>query len=805
MKRFISIILCLAMLTGMMTGLAGCGNTEENTLTVGQWLSMVNEAFGMQSYITEEPFFSNVSKDNPYFETVQIATEWEVIDKAEGIDVEDVLTWEKTLITLVNVGNFMAIDASKEEKIQYAIDYFDNSIKKYWMNRAITPAEATFLLVTAQEQWVGRKYETPIEEIEYAEGVKDYSAGENIVDDYSIEDGKVVIPLEEGVQILEGDVFILPPNMDTLEVKAYKATSVESDSENLYVVVDDDLELEDIAEKIFIQETVVATSENTVIRDGNGNVISVGNDVLSAIYNNQRGNIVLDCSNATASLMTVASSKVAHTFKVDDWEISLKYDLNGKLDLAVEVESPNLLEDKGDKELKGTLEVEISDLEITNKIDFEWLKLNEASIKVDYNSKFSTEFKYKDALIDEVFAPKYSNGNGKFLSNLKRSVLKDKNLEGNGAKTIKICSVDIYSIGIARACLDVNLNVAIDGSISVSVTEHGVKGLEYKDKKLRVINESSKDVDLEAKVKLEGTVGIGPALYTVGLKEAIIGAQVQVGLGASFSYTLHLADSENHLLEECNFSDVLPEADGVLETLDLEADPKAIQELAESQGFTYSYSGNGNVKLRLDRCVDISGYFILRIQLTDTSYAAKLLDGKIKVSWEIFGAKNARLLNIHCENGDWPTAFANAQFGWAVNEDQCTMKYTPFDSTEETETEVTETTSETLSPIEQGHRLMLGELKTTLEVGDKYYIVIQQIPEGYTMQDIVFSSDANNVVSIESNGVAIAKGEGSTILTVSTKDGKYKAYCAVTVVLPEIVNSHVVEYLYMDNIRKNLA
>lgn len=72
-------------------------------------------------------------------------------------------------------------------------------------------------------------------------------------------------------------------------------------------------------------------------------------------------------------------------------------------------------------------------------------------------------------------------------------------------------------------------------------------------------------------------MGIGPALYTVGLKKPILGVQVKVGLGVEVSNTLHLIDSDNHLLEVCASNDILPEDNQVFSSMEIVADATAIK------------------------------------------------------------------------------------------------------------------------------------------------------------------------------------------------------------------------------------
>lgn len=801
-KRFISILLIIVTLLTTVMSLGGCSTQNNASLSIGQWLMMVDEAFGMQSYTSDEPYFSNVKSDNPYFAAVQIAAEWDVIDKSQSINTDDKLTWEKALVTLVNVGNFTKKDLTEDEKIEYAISNFDNSIRKYWMNRIIPAEKATVLLGKAQEKWANLIYTERVEETKYAEGIKDYSQEETKITDYKVTDeGNVVIPLSTGVNINEGDVYVLSSNGDVLGTNAYKAQKIINDGTNLYIENStEELDLYDIAEEIYVEETYIPTMENTVIRDGNGNIISIGSNVVPQSNTASDYKIqTLEYTENEAKVQPLKSS-VSHTFEIDGWEVGLKYNLDGAFDLEASIETPNILdvEDTSNKELKVEASVAVKDLTVTNKIDYSWFELKEATLRVDYETEASFGLKYKDAPYDKVVAPKYSNGNGKFLTNLKNSVLKDRKAKGNGAKTIKIGSVDIYSVGVARVCLDINLKISADGSVSATLTEHGSKGLEYKNNKLRAIKVSDKDIDAEVKAKITGTIGVGPALYTIGLKKPILGVQVSAGLGASFSYTMHLADSENHLIEETDASDVLPEADGILETLDLKADADAIKALAESQGCVYETETSGDVKLHLDRCVDISVFFILKLELTDTSYAADLLGGKIKVSWEIFGEKNAKILNIHCENGDWISAFSNIAFFSKANIDQCTLEYKPFDKKDDESSKEEEKNEEKKEndSILKGDSIILSEIRANLEIGDKYYIIVQQLPKGYKLSDLTCTSNKKSVVEINKDGVAVAKGEGSAIITVSTKDGKYSAFCAITVLSEQMDSITPLSFYY---------
>ena len=158
MKRFIAAILSLLMIFGCVVSLSGCSKTDNQGVTLGQWLSMINEAFGMNSYVQDEPYYSSVDANNEFFEEVQIAREWDVISASMEIDTDSNITWKDALISLVNAGNFSAVNSSEEEKINCAINKLDSSIRKYWINRTIKYSDAVMLLASAQRLWANQTY-----------------------------------------------------------------------------------------------------------------------------------------------------------------------------------------------------------------------------------------------------------------------------------------------------------------------------------------------------------------------------------------------------------------------------------------------------------------------------------------------------------------------------------------------------------------------------------------------------------------------------------------------------------------------
>ena len=793
MKRLISIILLIATLFTFASPLAGCSAKNDTVLTVGQWLMMINDAFGMQSYIEEKPYFENISSSSPYYETVQIAAEWDVVDKNAAIDVEKTLTWETALVTLVNAGNFVDAESGNEKKVKYAIENFDESIRDYWMNRNIQYQKAVVLLATAQEKWANKRYDENIENISYNENVIDLA--DSVKTDYAVNGNQVAISSELVGEIEEGDVYVLQSQDNPLEYTYYKAEQISTSNGTTYISnSDEELELEDVAEEIQLQGTIIPTAENTVICDGNGNVIG-GPSVVNQEYTGGTPKVELLGYTPTA-----LSNK--HTFKIDGYEISLSYDLNGEIDMKIEVETDNLLPKDKPGELKAAASFAINQLKVSHDFDFGIVKgLKSAMLKVDYEVQNEFGASYSGKPIDLVAAPKYSNGNGKFLTNFKRAVMKDRGSSGAqtiaSKKTIKICSLNIYNAGVAKICLDVNLQVALDGSFTVSITYSGTSGVEYKNGNLRFIKSNKKSVEAELKAKAEVTLGFGPALYLVGLKKQLLGIEARLGVGAKASVKWHLADAEMHLIEEMNLSGDPPEDYQGVGNITIEADAEAIQAVAAAQGGVYTAQAGARINLHVDTCLDVDIYGILRFGLTDSSYAAKFIGGKVTTTCTVLSDKNCTFFNYHVDN--W--AFANGVVTWgkAASEDNCTLKYVPFDSAEE-ETESTETTetgttdgTESTGPLVDGNFIILSEVWADVAVGDKYCITISQLPEGYGLENIVYETANSKVATVSAKGVVTGVAEGDTVITVKTADGRCFAAIAISVSAGTVVEFEGIE------------
>ena len=771
MKRILSFMLIMTITLSSILSLGGCSSKKQSTLSLGEWLVMLNSSFGMDSYNSDTPYFDNVSESNIYFDAVQIAVEWDVIDTTQKIDVNKALTWCDALMTLVNASVFRAYTMNSEEKLDYALANFDCKIDKKKVNNIIEPYDAVALLAQVQQQWTNRTYDTPIEEVKFADSVKELSD----VTDYKIENNTVMLRGEEAGDIAAGDVYVINGE-DGLQV--FKAEKVTEQDGNIYIEnSDEDLFITDVVENMFVQETIIPSVDNMVLYDAYGNRIG-GNGLSEVGYKASDTGILLALAAGSGGMINSLSlPKETTKFEYGDYEIELGYEFSDDLSVKVKIK---------DKSTDFSYSFEIKDIKATPEVDVSFFKIKSASLKVDYSTKsaFSFEPESKD-IIDLVAAP-YNNGNGKGLTNILKSTVKKSSAKG--AKTIKIGSLNLAGYGAVRICLDINLNVSVDGKISITLSTTNTQGVEYKNGNIRFISKEARERSISAEAKIEATMSIGPSLYCAGLKTRLIGFDGIFGVGAKASGKVQLVDPEKHLIEMIKDDSYTTSADEALLQKTITTTADVIADIAKTQGGEYT-PGDDEVKLHLETCVDVIGYGILKLEVSKDSQICKLFDIKSK-TFTFMDEHNGAFYHAHIEDFKFDEGFANAKWGSdAYKLELCTKKFKPFDEADEEENETAEEESiqNDDGSIVEGKYISLSQLGVSLYEGEQYSVGIETLPEGYSLADVKYSVQDTSVATVDSNGLVTAIAEGSTMLVVYIEGTEYKAYQAIMIVNPDTV------------------
>lgn len=726
-----------------------------------------------------------------------------------------------------------------EEKIKVAVSNglfelssFDSSFSK---NKELSEQEATEAIEKAVSLWADRHYENKLE-YEVAERVIDLSLGDDAIspDDFSYvpnpdnvsnnisENGDnnfsdeseapvddVILSAELSKQILsstgtdnsdssnlesitlpdgtvlsQGDTYLLPATDDS-SMQAFIVDEITTDGEQIKIsnssvpnvatdTGDENILISDVFNSLEQMGTINAEEMDLTqyaITDGLGNELQWSQDDIETSDNdsssvngvgywNGDGGIVT-LQNAvypvTATpLIDVYGKKDANftskdlNFKVGDTGISGKI---GRNSISITAKYSK----DGNPSLGLEKTFDISNMSVNYGVRTEWGKLKYAELVANYKvtdtTKLSTEFSKS-----YVKAPKYTNGNGKFLTNLNRSVLKAS--DAKGAKSIKICSIPFVTAGPASLNLVLRLNISVSGEVTITFETECSKGFRYDNGNFNFINKENKSNKAEIKGTVEVTLAIGLAIMALG--QNICEGDCEFGIGCTASLVEYLIDENNALHEKIdNVNDSPPQAADSLMSMSFDSE-------------------DGKHTLKVDYCVDILTYFIVKASLAGDSWVGKMVGSK---SWTFCDAKNAKIeaLSGHWENG----AYVGS----------CTKDYQEATDEEETTETVENATVATYAPEEKevptfdkedyGNEELKKPLAATmylnLLIGGSETIVITSLPDGYAASDILFSSDDENVASVSANGVVYAKSEGTTIIQIQTKDGQYATACTVIV------------------------
>lgn len=233
-KRIISAITGIAVLASTTTVLSGCGSLEEffngesksdedsagtqdtiatstddGVITNGEWLAMVNDAFGME--------VDESAEDGE----IQAAKDWGVIGEDENVDLNAPVDDKFVTSTLMRASGYADLDSSDEEIIQAAVDH---GVISSPTESISSPEQAVESLSTAQHQWSNQTFEERCD-IQLGDNVTDLSQTLNVTDIEIKGSDSMIIP-SASAENLTSDSVVIVPKEDDYDGTAYKVISV---------------------------------------------------------------------------------------------------------------------------------------------------------------------------------------------------------------------------------------------------------------------------------------------------------------------------------------------------------------------------------------------------------------------------------------------------------------------------------------------------------------------------------------------------------------------------------------------------
>ena len=291
--------------------------------------------------------------------------------------------------------------------------------------------------------------------------------------------------------------------------------------------------------------------------------------------------------------------------------------------------------------------------------------------------------------------------------------------------TITLCTVKIPmpNAPMVSVVMKLNLNVYATGKAELSFVQNHVLGCEIRNGNMRSISDHSKKAT--ASIRAETGITLGTNLALHAFNQNIMDAEIDAGAKGYFHTKTYLYNEE-----------------GKAESFDIDVQPDLVEELSE---------GNPDIKV----CTELNAYWLCNLKLNSSnSLAGRFGFGR---NIPIFSESNAPLFpkgKVTYEN-------------W-MSVDHC--------SCEDREK------VPNVEAIQVKKRITLKDYSLISGVGVSTRIQVTGLPEGYTVEDLIYISKNTDIAEVSSAGEVIGKKSGGTDIVIQTKDKKHLVHCHILVV-----------------------
>lgn len=294
------MLLALAMTMGIAS-LSACGSKDGGgTVTRGEWITMLSEMFGMDSYVEDAPYYTDISAETALFPYVQSAAEWEVLSIFPRGELEP-----DKAVTREEVGSTAAIaagcdvaddqfddkgkfnsDASIDFAVQHGILENDKGLSKKMTEEecqaALDAARDTYLNTPVTEKVSVTEDENIVDLTDLSPDVLQQDmdqvriptgASGGVIQNAT---GELKASVDTGNGIVEvgvGEVFVTAPTVEHPTGVAYKVSSIEEvDGEIVFTT--EAPTLYDLYEELDVHTTVQADVSDIIWLVGGGSSVS---------------------------------------------------------------------------------------------------------------------------------------------------------------------------------------------------------------------------------------------------------------------------------------------------------------------------------------------------------------------------------------------------------------------------------------------------------------------------------------------------------------------------------------------------
>ncbi len=758
MKRIISSVLILIMLVQV----CGCANNKQSSLesdsfiTRASWVSEVAKMFGMTECINQTPYFEDVDSSSDIFTYVQSCYEWGAISTGTTtFNPDEVATLGFATCSAVMILTGGEEGHTNEEMINYAVEIglLSEEEKEDSLNSGLTSDRANTLVETTKVLYFAENLEI-VNEVVLNEEVEDYgNMAEKIT---HVADNEYIVAAELADSISVEDIITVPSTDGINEEIALKVVEATENADGSLTVITEQPEFEEVFEYVNISGTRKVTHKDFIPEEG---------VTVVPVYDEAD----------TVGFQTVASDEASVNF-----EAQISIDSKNKIKKSAALSS-----NAGDDEMKFSID-ENGDVKVSNT-------------EANDDGKMTVECYIPDSeqallkKVNEAFGIKEKTINGKSTSLIKDYmsgvVSKEsliKQLKAN-AYEISMKSHTPYESGWKITGKITFNNIMITPDIKFGEFLGQTNFADFKKATIQITGDATVEVELEGKIDCEQKIGSMPIVVP--------------GTGATINLEVYLYIETNGKLAikygiDVNNKVELKKGAPIKHVNDSELTSNSVEASVELEAGYYFVGtvyllGFDVLSLKLKAGVGVSADAEIKVEpdVTVTEDKIKYVEKHTLVSnidvymplisLEInktkgnvlgkFGLSATYTISDKkmIEEGTFPGIYQGLSSDGAFETVLFTIER-EFDIVDEKEI------------TEGSDYLSFEKLAINMEPGKSEELILDSIPLGYVVEDIIWSSTNTDVVSVIAGKVE-AKAEGSAIITAQTSDGKYSTTCVIQV------------------------
>lgn len=768
-KRLIAWLLVLSTLLGL---LPGCGNDNNDPsngeatenipqgqgpgpeqlsspahyITRGEWIGLLAQDMGMDEYLGESAYYTDISASSELYPYVQSSYEWGVLalETDSAFRPDEMATREFVAITaILSIGELSVEEGAAKDEI-LANATANGVVESSDWSGGVKIMEALNALEVTKKLYISLA-EAEIIDVTFLDDILDLTG--NADGQIVVSGSQVTMPAEMAANLDVGSVFIGPATAENPYGVAMKVTSVNGDGEYVYLETEEP-DLGEVFDEINLHATGVPDADNIVVSEG-VTLSSVTPADLSGTGHMGQITSLSSRSSKTSEIqakpmakglsaeLTVNFTKGTVSVKPgwDDNSVSVERLIPPELRAAGDIGMSPDLGKLFERSLFTAKSIPIKDVNGNVMVDKDGL---EQVIQV--SDKFSGSYEVTGTV---ALSDIYVTATVEFKkfwgipTGLKRVVIElnyeasaSLNFKGEIGEEISLAFMPIPIGGGFSVNAEFVLHFNAEGEVSVSAKIGKNVKFEYSDGNIKKTQTGTQSVTGEFAVKAETGVGFKATLEALGIDviDAEISALVELNVKSGLKY----AEEEKR------------EVSGTTETI-----------TTTQKVFIYltTQASAPVVKLSVG---------------TKETLANKL---NIKGTWTLLSAENAPL--------QWKPEWANKE--WPLIE---------LPTVETRELEPSEIESENPDG-ENGDNddnasnnpyatLVIDQIMLTMDPGDVELLTFASFPTGESQADLSFATGDPNVAMVNRYGYITAVGGGSTQIFVETASGAVQS-CVVTV------------------------